>query len=188
MILAKARVVNKWTMVIILANLLGIVCNLQLLWPEVTDNYALVCQLGVSNLLYWFSVNGYFLHSEAYDQVPTTMIASAKLVAEGMIGILPLCIGVSVLLTVTFYSMHQYRTAPAALFTMFYLFYGDTLFDTIYAQHQVGVFLTAIFMVVWINFSIMIIAKVTLAQSEEAFVEVKFKNYFDWLTKPTRDP
>ena len=106
--LARARIVNKMTMLIILANLLGIMSNLQLLWPQVMDNYGLTVQLGASNLLYWISINGYFLHHKKYDSVPITMIATAKVIAQGMIGILPMVIGVAMFISVAISSMHQF--------------------------------------------------------------------------------
>ena len=122
-------------MVIIFANLLDIMSNLQMLYPENSDNYRLNCQLGLSNLLLWISVNGYYLYYRDYDKVPITIITSAKVVIEGIVGILPMCIGVAIMLTCLFYQMHQYRTPWASLFTMFYLYQGDTQFDTIYAQN-----------------------------------------------------
>jgi len=97
-----------------------------MLWPEVTDNYRLNTLIGASNLLYWLSIYGYYLYSHDYDKLPITMLYSAKYVMEGLVSILPLCLGVAVFINVLFYEMHQYKTPAAALFTMFYLYGGDT--------------------------------------------------------------
>jgi len=77
-----------------------------MIWPDTTDNYKLNALMGLPTLLYWISLNGYFLYSHEYDKVPITMINSSRTVLQGFIGILPLCLGVAVFVNTQFYSMY----------------------------------------------------------------------------------
>ena len=121
MILAKTKATNPWTILIILANLIDILSNFEMLWAEGQDNYRLNCLLGLANILLWISVNGYYLYNRNYDKVPITFLYSAKAVFQGFMGILPVCIGVAVMTSIMFAQMFKYKDPLSALFTMFYL-------------------------------------------------------------------
>jgi hypothetical protein len=63
------------------------------------------------------------------------MVASAKVVFNGVLGMLPAVIGVGFFTTVYLYSIFRHKSFKEACFTMFYTMQGDTVFDTLYEAH-----------------------------------------------------
>ena len=72
--------------------------------------------MGYATFLAWFSLNGYLNFSSNYAYVVKTLMFSAKAVANGLIGIAPVAIGIAMFsTTILFY----FRFAPNSVLESF---------------------------------------------------------------------
>jgi len=53
--------------------------------------------LGLANFMLMLALNKYLTYAESYANLPNTLIGSARIVAEGLIGIMPMVIGIAYL-------------------------------------------------------------------------------------------
>ena len=60
-------------------------------------------QMGYATFLAWFSLNGYFSFSQNYAYVIKTLMFSSKNVANGLVGIAPVAIGIAFFSTTLLY-------------------------------------------------------------------------------------
>lgn len=86
-------------------------------------------------MLLWLSMTKYLLSNNDYATFPKTIMASTRVVFDGILGILPAAIGIAMFTTVNLYSIFRHKTFGAAFFTMFYTMQGDTMFDMMYEAH-----------------------------------------------------
>ena len=93
--------------------------------------------MGAAILLLLLSVNAYLLHNPDYAAMPNTFIMSSKVVGYGLIGVLPVMIGVSIVMTAFCSAESKFATAPRAMFASYFIMFGDTFFDTLNATHQI---------------------------------------------------
>jgi hypothetical protein len=90
---------------------------------------------GLAVLLLWLSLIKYLNFSTNFSTFPKTMVASVKVVGEGILGILPMAIGIGFFTTVNLYSIFRHKSFGEACFCMFYTMQGDTMFDVMFEAH-----------------------------------------------------
>ena len=73
---------------------------------------------------------------------------------QGIIGVLPIMIGIAFLASVVLNNIFRFNSVYESMFTMYYVMNGDTMFDTITGAQQVSPLFTLLFVFIWINFSI----------------------------------
>jgi hypothetical protein len=88
---------------------------------------------------------------------------SAKSVANGILGIAPVMIGLAMFSTTVLFYQFRFKDFPNAMMTMFYIMNGDTMFDTITGINQVSALYTFIWTYFWIWFGANVIMNITLA-------------------------
>ena len=71
-------------------------------------------------MLLWFSLTKYFLRDERFASFPKTIVASSRVVINGIIGILPAVIGLAFFTTVNLYSIFRHKSFGETFMTMFY--------------------------------------------------------------------
>lgn len=86
-------------------------------------------------MLLWLSLTKYLLQSSYFSTFPKTIVASTGVVFNGLMGILPVAIGIAFFTTVNLYSIFRHKTFQEAFMTMFYTMNGDTLFDALFEAH-----------------------------------------------------
>jgi hypothetical protein len=127
--------------------------------------------MGYATFLAWFSLNGYLNFSQKYANVIKTLMYSAKSVANGLVGIAPVAVGMAMFSTTILFYQFRFKDFPNALMTMFYIMNGDTMFDTITGINQVSFLYTLVFTYFWIWFGNNVVMNITLAMVEDGYVD-----------------
>ena len=89
--------------------------------------------MGVATFLMFFSLNKYLTQQDSIAFLPSTIITSSKAVFEGLVGIMPLFVGMGIFCVGAFYTSHNSSDLSQACFMLFFVMNGDTVFDIIYA-------------------------------------------------------
>ena len=126
--------------------------------------------LGIATLFSWMSLNSYLTYSSDWAYIPNTIIQSSGQVVNGLIGILPVMIGIAMFTTTQLFSHFRFMSFEHSLFTMFYVQFGDTQFDTYYGAYQVNPLYTLILMYGWVWVGSNIVINITLAQVEDGYL------------------
>lgn len=91
-----------------------------------------------------------------------------------MIGVLPLLIAVAFIFNITFFTNFRFKDINSTAFTLFYVMVGaDSLFDTAIGTYQINFIMSILFYLIWTNFSIITIKKLTLAAVEDGYFNQK---------------
>jgi hypothetical protein len=78
------------------------------------------------------------MYYKDYAFIPTTIFNSSVAVANGLVGILPLFMGLAVITNTFLYNNFRFDSISSTMFTLFYNGFGDTVFDTFYGAQQVS--------------------------------------------------
>lgn len=143
--------------------------------------------MGVSLSLTWISLIRYLTYTPKIAPLPNTIVGSARQVANGSVGLLPLLIGFSFLASTSLYMNFRFKDPCAACFVIMYNMNGDTLFDTIYGSLQWSKFFTMVWSYFAVVFASFVYIKITLAMIEDGYVFNKYKRQFDWLFHPEKE-
>jgi len=104
--------------------------------------------------------------------LPNTFFHSVKAVSQGVFGVLPLLIAVVFVFNTFFYTNFRFQDLSSASFTLFYVMVGaDSLFDTAIGTFQINYIMSVLFYLIWANFSIITIKKLTLAAVEDGYFD-----------------
>ena len=101
---------------------------------------------------------------------------------------MPFAVSMGYLTTTVLYSHFRTQDLSSSLFVMFYAMNGDALFDVIYAFNQINSFFTLVFTIVWVMIGFYMIIQLTLAIVEQGFLEAKYAQNYDFLSKNAIDP
>lgn len=144
-----------------MANLIQILTTLEnmssIYLDTNTDQNSLVQCYGVSTLLLWVSLNKYLYDMKDYKYIPGTLLNTSRMVFDGLVGTIPVALGICYFTTTQFYMLFRFKDAEATLFTMLYVILGDTFFDTLYGCYSVNIMFTIFFAIGWINYGIFFI-------------------------------
>lgn len=186
---AKERLHNKWSFVIILACMINIATGLQLFSNQDINSKAVVWQLGIATLLMWWSLNKYLRFTRDYSYLPRTFLSSADSVLAGLIGVMPVIVGVCTFSSIILYTNFRYKDTEHTIFTFFYMIQGDTFFDSGTGSNQANYLYSLFWYFFWASFfGIFVIMQVTLAQVEDGYLASKHQHDFDFITKKLEDP
>ena len=166
----RSNLISYWTIVIILSNLIHITVTLQQVArinPEIQDGLQAI---GVATLLSWFSLNSYLVYSKDYACLANTITASSVHVMNGLVGILPVFLGVSALCVPCLGGSFRFKDWASATFTCFYNILGDTVFDTWSGAEQVNFLFANLWAYCWIFFGTNVVINITLAQVESGYL------------------
>ena len=108
------------------ANLIHIASQMSILFFNEGELEDLGRQLGFANFLMLLALQKYLLYEDKYANLPNTLIGSARAVANGLFGILPVAIGIAFYGTTVLYMSHRFRSFSCSMFAMFYTIQGDT--------------------------------------------------------------
>ena len=165
---------NRWAYMIIIGCMINITAGLQMISDLDVNSKFVAYELGMANLLMWWSLNKYLRFSKEYSSLPRVFLSSSYAVFTGLAGVLPLIIGVCIFSTIMLYTNFHFRDTITTVFTFFFMMQGDTYFDTGTNMAQVNVLFSLFFYFVWANFfGIFVIMNVTLAQVEDGYMNQK---------------
>ena len=181
--LLKSHLLSYWTFVIIISDLLHIQVAFSMLSNKNTNLEEAQIYLGLATLMSYFSLNSYLMHHEQISYIPNTIIKSTGSVFAGFLGILPVAIGVGVISTTYLGTYFRFKDISNSLMVMFYISFGDTVFDVYYGSTQVNFAFNIIFSYVWMYFAASVVVNITLAQVEEGYLEQKYSTRFEWLSR-----
>lgn len=134
------------------------------------------------------ALNGYLMFDKQFSYMQNTIITSSKEVFNGLVGAIPFWIGFAILSSIQLGDHFRFKDVPNAFMTMFYLLYGDTMFDTIYGINQVSFMYCLFFSYVWIWIGNNIIINITLAQVGLGWSEMHDQDQKKWILEPIQDP
>lgn len=153
-----------------------------MLSPKESESKFLMQQLGIPTLLLWLSLNKYLAYRQDFALLPNTFFYSVKAVSQGVFGVLPLLIAVVFIFNTFFFTNFRFQDLSSTSFTLFYVMVGaDSLFDTAIGTFQINFIMSVLFYMIWANFSIITIKKLTLAAVEDGYFNQKQLNESDWL-------
>ena len=124
--------INPWTFLIIIANVMSLLSSLLRLNLQNNDSEKNGRIMGISVIALWLSTLKYLTYSEKFSFLPNTLLGSASQVFNGLVGIIPTAIGWSFFMTTVLYESFRFMDCFSAMFTMFYVIQGDTVFDVYY--------------------------------------------------------
>jgi hypothetical protein len=160
-----------------------------MLSPKESESKFLMQQLGIPTLLLWLSLNKYLAYRQDFALLPNTFFYSVKAVSQGVFGVLPLLIAVVFIFNTFFFTNFRFQDLSSTSFTLFYVMVGaDSLFDTAIGTFQINFIMSVLFYMIWANFSIITIKKLTLAAVEDGYFNQKQLNESDWLRNQVQDP
>ena len=110
---------SNWIILIILSNSIQIALAIDLLSQINTDAILILSRMGFGIITIMLSLNYYIEYVQAYSHLPKTVAYSAKRVAQGLMGVGPICIGVAITSSVMLYTNFRFHTIEKAVFTMF---------------------------------------------------------------------
>jgi len=149
---------------LIVTNLMQIQSSIYVILPyNITDAGGISRQQGLATLLFWLCLNKYMLWFKDLAVFPNTLIRSTRMVLNGIVGVLPVMIGIAFLSGVMLNNIFRFNSVYESMFTMYYVMNGDTMFDTLFGAHQVSPLFTIFFVCIWCNFSIQVISQIALA-------------------------
>lgn len=108
-------------------------------------------------------------------------------VFNGVVGAFPFMFGVAIISSILF-DHFRFKDISNSFMTMFYLCFGDTMFDTIYGTNQVNFVYCFIFSYIWIWIGNNIIINITLAQVGLGWEEMRQSDQREWLLGQIEDP
>lgn len=132
------------------------------------------------------ALNKYLAYGE-FAQFPRTVSFSIETVFNGIVGVLPLLIGFSIIITVYLYANFRFVSIDVSLFALFYCMFGDTYFDTGQAAAIINPLVGFIFYFMMLNYIIFGVSQVALAMVEEGYLTAKEQSDFDWVAKKSID-
>jgi hypothetical protein len=137
----------------------------------------------------WWSLNKYLRFTKDYSYLPRTFLSSANAVFTGLIGVLPLLIGVCTFSSIILYTNFRYKDTEHTIFTFFHMIQGDTVFDAGTSAVQANALFSLFWYIIWVNFfGIFVVMRVPLAQVEDGYLDSKVRTDFDFITKKLEDP
>lgn len=186
---SKDSLHNKWGYMIIFSCLINITTGLQLVSPLDINSKTVVYQLGIGNLLLWWSLNKYLRFSKDYSSLPRVFLSSSTFVFTGLAGVFPLIMGISILSTIVMFWNFRFKDTITTIFTFFYMIQGDTYFDSGINATQTNFLFSIFYYFLWVNFfGIFVIMNVTLAQVEDGYVNQKNIHDFEFINNKQMDP
>jgi hypothetical protein len=170
---SRKKLLDYWSYVIILSNLIHIEIAISNISSNNSElNYSTLF-IGAASLLSCWSLNTYLMIMPDYSYLPATIIFSSREVFNGLVGIFPLMIGLAIYSSTMLGDHFRFKDPANAFMTMFYITFGDTMFDTITGIRQVSFFFTLFWSYLWSWFGNNIIINITLAQVEHGYLKQK---------------
>ena len=178
---SQLKIFNEWNIIIIVANMISVSSQLQILQGGATESYTLGKNMGFSVVLLLFSMNKYMTFHESIAHLPNTFLGSAKDVTGGIVSMFPLFIGVAYMSTTQLYMFFRFRDVTYAAMTMWYNMQGDTVFDTLLPGSAVNLLYISFWCAFPLFFLSYIFNKIALAMVEDGYLKHKYRRQFDWL-------
>jgi len=120
-----SKFVNFQNVIIVFANISNIRSVVIELIDTNSDSGDFVKQMGVSNLILLLSFNKYLYMSKDYGIFPKTLVKASRTVLEGLIGVLPLIVGLMFMAKVIFFESYLFKSLSDTGFTFFFTTNGD---------------------------------------------------------------
>ena len=125
----------------------------------------------------------YFANQPAYGVVMRTFRAAIPVNLTLMAGVLPIFIGYGLLIMATFWHDREHFGEPSTTFySLWCMMNGDStlgIFGSTTAQNNILGFLT---IYTWGFFSVCVVQNMNFVIVEDAYLNVKYKTSYSWLT------
>lgn len=158
----RKKLRDPWAIVMILTNILHLEIALNTLSTQNTRLLSAAFFIGLGLLLSLLSLNSYLTYNKEFSYLQNTILASSVDVFNGLVGAFPFWFGLAILSSVLF-DHFRFKDVSNSFMTMFYLCFGDTMFDTIYGTNQVNFVYCFFFSYFWSWIGNNIIINITLA-------------------------
>ena len=107
------------TVLVLIASIFHIDAQLRILTSIEVDSESINRQIGLVVVTMWWTINRYLSYSERYAIMNRTFLGSTKVIASGLIGVMPLVIGFAYLGNVMTYMSFRFKSVQDSLFHMF---------------------------------------------------------------------
>lgn len=174
----RFRIVNLWFLVSSIGNIFGLFCAARVVFflTDLYSNDYLKNCLGVSCLMFWFSLSQYLEYFPRYYVMISMLKITVPRVSQFLLGVLPLFIGYALLGMVCFGDVSdRFGNITETLRTLFAIVNGDVIYDNFNAID----YFTGVGGQVYLYFYILLFTYVVLmtiiAIVEEAFFAAQNK-------------
>jgi len=117
----KAKLVNEWTLIIIVANIIHIIGTIMLMMNVKTIKKNGAILVGFATFFIWTAIMRYFVDKRGYSIIQNTIRQSGMVVIRAIIGILPFFIGFGLLGTCIFWETNRFGSFSKAAYANFAL-------------------------------------------------------------------
>jgi len=180
----KLMLYSGWTFVIIFADILHIIGSIFLITSTTSGFIQSSVLLGISSLLHWCALLKYMENIKGYNIIANTFMNSATIVVKSMAGVVPLLLGFVVFGMCTFASSNRFGSISLAMYSLYSLMNGDSIFDIYYDIQQLEFLIALLFMLFFIFISNSVVQNVFIVIIGDAYVKSKYYHKNDWI-KPT---
>jgi hypothetical protein len=186
----RLQIVDEWSFIIIIANVLHTIYVIILLNPKDIKQTkgSMDLMFGFANFLIWVGITKYLKYSDSLNILPATSIRVGLPIAKQLIATLPIVIGLAFFMISNFGSSWRFNSFHKGLIMLWALWYSDEVQNVYHELTQVNFLLGTLFCYCWAFFVANIIHNVFLAMVEDGYVHQSRVSSFDWLNDELNDP
>lgn len=183
------KMIDSWTIIIILSNLLHIFGILFEVIPDAVVFFSYIeLTMGLGTFLIWISLLKYFQYSQDYYILPATMMGAGQTIIVALVSVFPIIVGVAFFCMTEFGMVWRFNTLDKSIIMLWAIMNGDEL-QNIFLYTKVVNFLTAlIFCYCWVWFGNNFITPFFLAINEDGYLAQKRQLRYQWLENTLDDP